>query len=78
MEIDRCKDCKWWGKKPDFMEKDEKYSLSFLPPGDQHRNCEHPKVGGGTYNDRGHIDGLNSYESIGVGPEFGCIQFEER
>lgn len=54
-------------------------------PGDSdkstHGSCKHPKVGaydGGGYDsgERKAPDAINSYESIGFGPDFGCIYFQ--
>lgn len=65
----RCKRCKWWTA-------EEEGTIGI--PGDNHKPCMHPKVGGGSYNDPARMgeDALNSYESIGTGPEFGCVHFE--
>ena len=64
----KCKNCKWW-----VGGKDQ------IPGGDGHKSCEHPKVGGGSYVNKSRLrsDALNSYESIGTGPNFGCIHFEK-
>lgn len=62
----KCKNCEWW-----IGDKEQ------IPGGEDHRCCEHPKVGGGSYidEDRSASDALNSYESVGTGPDFGCIHF---
>ena len=82
----RCKDCKWWGK-PEGLQRLEEDDVSErigvfsnFAGGDDHRPCGHPKVGCGTYEDaeRQGSDGLNCYESVGTGPEFGCIHFEAK
>jgi len=64
-----CRNCCWW-LDPGGWEQ--------LPAAHRHRTCNHPKVGGGSYSDeaRMSLDALNSYESIGVGPDFGCIHWE--
>lgn len=69
-----CRSCKWWR-----TDDDGEYIFG-VAGGEQHKPCEHPKVGGGSYGDsarRGH-DALNSYETISTGPDFGCIHWEEK
>ena len=68
-----CQTCKWWNQPKEF--KDE---VDQFPGGDGHKSCEHPKVSGGSYSDeaRKSIDALNTYESVGTGPDFGCIHWE--
>lgn len=76
-----CKDCKWWGIKPDWMDDDDSHDPEYqIAGGDGHKNCENPKVGGGTYNDesRSRNDSLNYYEGLGTGPLFGCIHGEAK
>ena len=77
--IVKCAACKWWGLKPDYLDEDDHHDpTDQLPGGEGHKNCEHPKVGGGSYGDdaRRRKDALNTYECVGTGPEFGCIHGE--
>lgn len=66
-----CRTCRWWGSDPD--------TLPQFPGRELHRACECPKVGGGSYGDESRMgpDAANSYETIGTGPEFGCIHWQE-
>ena len=77
--IVKCVACKWWGLKPDYLDEDDHYDpTEQIPGGDNHKRCEHPKVGGGSYgdNNRRNKDALDTYECVGTGPEFGCIHGE--
>jgi hypothetical protein len=70
--MNTCKNCKYWG----IVDEDDQ--PDGFPGGEDHKSCSHPKVGGGSYSDIDRMgkDALNSYESIGAGPDFGCIHFE--
>jgi hypothetical protein len=72
--MNKCKNCYWWGNEVE----DEDFNLSQLPGGEAHKNCTCPKVGGGSYADKERmgLDSLNSYESVGTGPEFGCVHWK--
>ena len=67
-----CGTCKFWG-----MPNEDGYINEQIPNNLVHEACEHPKVGGGSYEDEGRkgFDGLNAYESVGTGPDFGCIHW---
>ena len=70
----RCRTCKWWSDVSD-----DDY-IPQIPNFPNHKHCAHHKVGGGTYNDnsRSGSDALNSYESVGTGPDFGCVHHDDR
>lgn len=70
----RCESCKWWG---------DSDSEDWGPPqyagGDCHQECRCPFVGGGSYNDHNRRKqiSLNTYESVGTGPRFGCVHWKK-
>ena len=60
----KCKDCKWWGT-------DENQAPIETV-------CEYPRIWGSYSEAKKHKDVMVSYETIGTGPEFGCVHYEQK
>ena len=78
-ELMNCKDCRFWFPNAEPDSEDDEPRMSSCGPSlpRNGKACTHPAIGG-SYNDEAHDagDAANSYETIIVGPMFGCVHFE--
>jgi len=68
-----CKDCQWWTLRLGWMDEDDN-DPQF--PGEKHKYCTSPKAIKNKMSTGDDGASISSYESIGTGPNFGCIHAE--